>query len=82
MTKYTINCNPGPAKVPNEVLRKAQEEAIYYKDTGISVMGMRANFKLICHKSHELLCSLEMSHRSPDFEAIIKNAENLLRELM
>lgn len=42
-TPYTYNFNPGPAKVPNEVLRRAQEELVYYKNTGISVFGMLAH---------------------------------------
>lgn len=57
-----INFSPGPAKLPNEVLKKAQEELVYYGNTGISVM--------------------EMSHRSADFEKILTNVQNLLRELM
>ncbi|XP_017486328.1 PREDICTED: phosphoserine aminotransferase-like [Rhagoletis zephyria] len=61
-TPYTYNFNPGPAKVPKEVLQKAQDELIYYRESGISVF--------------------EMSHRSPEFEGIINNAENLLREVL
>lgn len=38
-TPYTYNFNPGPAKVPKEVLEKAQEEFVYYQKSGISVMG-------------------------------------------
>ncbi|KAI2810993.1 hypothetical protein RDWZM_002177 [Blomia tropicalis] len=59
---YTYNFNAGPAKVPQEVLRIAQDEFIYYRNSGISVM--------------------EMSHRSVEFEAIINDAEKLLRELL
>lgn len=41
---HLINCNPGPARIPYEILRRAQDELIYYQDTGISVMGMYENF--------------------------------------
>ena len=61
-TKKIINFSPGPAKIPREVLLKAQEELLDYNGTGISV--------------------LEMSHRSPAFEDIIKKAELLIKELM
>jgi len=60
--KRIINFSPGPAKLPREVLLKAQEELLDYNGTGISV--------------------LEMSHRSPTFESIIKSAETSLRELL
>jgi len=56
------NFAAGPAVLPEEVLRKAQEEMLDYKGTGMSVM--------------------EMSHRSKTYEAIIGEAENLLREVM
>ncbi|KAH7640533.1 phosphoserine aminotransferase-like protein [Dermatophagoides farinae] len=62
ISNHVINCNAGPARVPYDVLRKAQEELIYYENTGISVM--------------------EMSHRSPEFDNIIRTAEKLLREIM
>lgn len=48
--------------LPEEVLKKAQEEMVEYGTSGMSVM--------------------EMSHRSKDFEAIINEAESLVRELM
>ncbi|XP_054157942.1 probable phosphoserine aminotransferase [Oppia nitens] len=57
-----INFSPGPAKLPAEVLKIAQNELIHYANTGISIM--------------------EMSHRSQEFEAIVKNVQNLLRELI
>jgi len=60
--KKVINFSPGPAKLPPDVLKKAQDELINYGNTGISVM--------------------EMSHRSAEFEAIVKNAQKLLREIM
>ena len=34
------NFSAGPAQLPLEVLRKAEEELVSYKDTGISVMEM------------------------------------------
>ena len=48
--------------LPLEVLQKAADEMICYRDSGMSVM--------------------EMSHRSPVYEEIIKEAEVLLRKLM
>ncbi|UXI21071.1 hypothetical protein NH340_JMT07014 [Sarcoptes scabiei] len=57
-----INCNPGPAAQPREILEQAHRELFDYQNTGISVM--------------------EMSHRSAEFENIIKTAEQLLREIV
>ena len=48
--------------LPEEVLKKAQEEMVEYGNSGMSVM--------------------EMSHRSKDYQAIIDEAEALVRELM
>lgn len=113
-TPYTYNFNPGPAKVPKEVLQKAQDELIYYRESGISVFGKHPTSNCLCVCVHQnfpkhtvLLFSIltlnvhcnrncvlfiaifsfslpctEMSHRSPEFEGIINNAENLLREVL
>ncbi|MEE1225352.1 MAG: 3-phosphoserine/phosphohydroxythreonine transaminase [Clostridia bacterium] len=56
------NFSAGPSMLPEEVLKKAQEEMVEYGTSGMSVM--------------------EMSHRSKDYEAIINEAEALVRELM
>lgn len=56
------NFSAGPAVLPKEVLKKAQEEFLDYDNSGMSVM--------------------ELSHRSPEFDEIIKGAERLLRDLM
>lgn len=56
------NFSAGPSMLPEEVLKKAQEEMLEYGESGMSVM--------------------EMSHRSKDFQAIIDDAEKLVRELM
>ncbi|MDZ7317224.1 MAG: 3-phosphoserine/phosphohydroxythreonine transaminase [candidate division KSB1 bacterium] len=56
------NFSAGPAMLPEPVLKKAAEEMLDYKGTGMSVM--------------------EMSHRGKTYEAIHKEAEVLLRELM
>lgn len=56
------NFSAGPSMLPEEVLKKAQEEMVEYGDSGMSVM--------------------EMSHRSKSYDAIIKEAEKLVRELM
>lgn len=55
------NFSAGPAAMPLEVLREAQDEMLEYKDTGMSV--------------------LEMSHRSPEYQAIIDDAEATLRRI-
>ncbi|XP_071493140.1 phosphoserine aminotransferase-like [Diadema antillarum] len=64
--KFTMSrvCNfaAGPAKLPEEVLMKAQKEMLSYNGLGYGVM--------------------EMSHRSPEFTAILTNAQQTLRELM
>lgn len=41
------NFSAGPAQLPLEVLRKAEEELVSYKDTGISVMEMSHRSKSI-----------------------------------
>ena len=56
------NFSAGPAVLPEEVLKEAQDEMMDYRGTGMSVM--------------------EMSHRSKTYDAIIKEAEADLRELM
>ena len=56
------NFSAGPSMLPEEVLKKAQEEMVEYGNSGMSVM--------------------EMSHRSKDYQAIIDEAEALVRELM
>lgn len=56
------NFSPGPAMLPEEVLKEAQSDLLCYKDTGMSV--------------------LEMSHRSPEWEAIMAKTEADLRAVM
>jgi phosphoserine aminotransferase len=56
------NFSPGPACLPEEVLKTAQRDLLCYKDTGMSV--------------------LEMSHRSPEWEAIMEKAESDFRAVM
>lgn len=56
------NFAPGPAMLPEEVLKEAASEMLDYRGTGMSVM--------------------EMSHRSADFDRIIKEAETDIRDLM
>jgi phosphoserine aminotransferase len=60
--KRVFNFNPGPAALPEEVLRQAQAEMLDYKGTGMSVM--------------------EISHRSKEFEAIVTETQNDLRDLL
>lgn len=61
-SQRVINFSPGPAKLPQEVLERAQKELQNWNNTGISVM--------------------EMSHRSAEFEGIIKGVEQSVRELL
>lgn len=56
------NFSAGPSMLPEAALKKAADEMLDYKGTGMSVM--------------------EMSHRTKTYEAIIGNAEALLRKLM
>jgi len=56
------NFSAGPSMLPESVLKKAADEMLDYKGTGMSVM--------------------EMSHRSKVYEAIVDNADSLLRKLM
>lgn len=62
MTERVYNFNPGPAILPESILKKAQEEMLNYRGTGMSV--------------------IEISHRSRQFEEIIKAAEARLKELL
>lgn len=57
-----FNFSAGPSMLPTEVLQRAAEEMLCYRDSGMSVM--------------------EMSHRSPEYEKIIGDAEALLRKIM
>lgn len=56
------NFSPGPACLPEEVLKAAQRDLFSYKDAGMSV--------------------LEMSHRSPEWEAIMAKTESDFRSVM
>lgn len=58
----TYNFCAGPAMLPTEVMKKAQQEFIDWQNTGSSVM--------------------ELSHRSPEYIAVAKQAESDLRELL
>lgn len=40
MESKVINFSAGPAKIPEEVLKKAQEELLHYQNEGISIMEM------------------------------------------
>lgn len=62
MKKRIYNFSAGPAILPEEVLKEAQEELYSFKDSGMSVM--------------------EMSHRSKDYDAIFKGAQNDLKKLL
>lgn len=59
-SKY--NFYAGPAILPHEVMKKAQDELLDYNGIGFSVM--------------------EISHRSRDFDSIIKGAEDKVRSIL
>jgi len=61
-TKRVYNFSPGPAALPEPVLKQAQAELLALPGAGASV--------------------LEISHRSPEFSAIIQAAEANLRQLL
>lgn len=56
------NFSAGPARLPLEVLKKAQKEWLNYRERGTSVM--------------------EMSHRSPEYTEIDRQAKQRLKELL
>ena len=59
--KQVYNFSTGPAILPEAVLKKAQEEILYYKDTGISVIEMShrsKEFKNIILEAENLLREL------------------------
>ena len=58
----TYNFCAGPAMLPTEVMKKAQNEFIDWQGTGSSIM--------------------ELSHRSPEFMAVAKQAEADIRDLL
>ena len=62
MEKRVYNFSAGPAILPEEVLKEAQENLFSYPGVGMSVM--------------------EMSHRSKDYDNIIKTAEKDIRTLL
>ncbi|HHX74429.1 MAG TPA: 3-phosphoserine/phosphohydroxythreonine transaminase [Firmicutes bacterium] len=58
MDGRVYNFNPGPATLPLDVLRQAQQELLNYKGTGMSVMEMShrsKDFEAIVHEA-EALC--------------------------
>lgn len=62
MNQRGLNFGPGPALLPETVLKQAQEDLWNYKGSGMGVA--------------------EISHRSPLFEEILQEANDLLRKLM
>ncbi len=60
--KRPYNFYAGPAILPYEVMKKAQDELLNFADTGLSVM--------------------ETSHRSKEFDAVIKQAEEKIKKIM
>jgi phosphoserine aminotransferase len=62
MEKRIYNFSAGPAILPEEVLKEAQENLFSYPGVGMSVM--------------------EMSHRSKDYDNIIKTTEKDIRSLL
>ena len=62
MATKKYNFYAGPAILPYEVLKKAQDELLDFNGIGLSVM--------------------EISHRSKDFDAVIKGAEEKIRKIL
>lgn len=61
MERKVINFAPGPAKLPEEVLKKAQKEMISYGNTGVSVMELShrsKDFNTILHATEKDLREL------------------------
>jgi phosphoserine aminotransferase len=54
VSNHVYNFAPGPAMLPSEVMRQAQEEFLNWKDTGISAME-------ISHRSKEYIAMAEES---------------------
>ncbi|HBT72337.1 MAG TPA: 3-phosphoserine/phosphohydroxythreonine transaminase, partial [Lysinibacillus sp.] len=40
MTQRAYNFNAGPSALPQEVLEKAQEQLVNFRDSGMSIMEM------------------------------------------
>jgi len=60
--KRVFNFSAGPAVMPEEVLRQAQEEMLDWHGIGMSIM--------------------EVSHRGPEFQSVLEQAEADLREVL
>lgn len=61
MTVKKINFGAGPAKIPEEVLQKAQEELINFNGTGISILEMShrsKEFAVVLQETKQLLRQL------------------------
>lgn len=59
--KRTTNFNAGPAALPLEVLQKAQEELVDFKQTGMSVMELShrsGEYEEVHNKAKALLVEL------------------------
>lgn len=60
-TRKVINFAPGPAKLPEEVMKKAQEEFVNYANTGVGVMELShrgGDFSRILNTAEENLRTL------------------------
>ncbi|KAK2181029.1 hypothetical protein NP493_414g00033 [Ridgeia piscesae] len=70
-SRKIINFSPGPAKIPEQVLERAQKELLSYQNTGISVMEMShrsADFvKIISHAENTLR---ELLHIPDDYQVL------------
>ena len=79
--KRAVNFGPGPAKLPEAVLKQAQRELYCFQTTGLSVLGetvMNNPPKTVVKRMY---CS-EMSHRSVHYAEMNKAAESELRGLL
>lgn len=75
--KKIYSFSAGPSVLPREVLKKAQEELLDWHGSFFFVFQLFIFISLGCGVS-----VLEMSHRSKEYESIIKKAEQDLRQLV
>ena len=74
-SKKIYSFSAGPSVLPKEVLKQAQEELIDWH--GISLF-----YIILSNIVGSGISVLEMSHRSKEYESIIKKAEQDLRDLL
>ena len=79
-SKTIFSFSAGPSVLPKEVLKQAQEELIDWH--GLFILAFCIFFIKETFFSGCGVSVLEMSHRSKEYESIIKKAEQDLRDLL